>query len=367
MLETSVSECLFIVSEGARIALIADEPFLFVPTNQSLCSITPEAAALWSAFEAGLLIARYSEDEQSDILRVVSDLSAVGAVEELSSEDGPAPVVGAETLAFGDTTILVTFPDEELHQAIMPAFELLRVPRKATDEQIVLVRREGKIGVARRDGEVSWEAEDAALPLLKIAITEALLGQIEGMALHAATVFRNDRAMLLLGDPGAGKSTLSLWLHLADFELAGDDIAELHLDGSVRAFPFPVTLKRGAWAFFESRIEGIAGAPTHRRPDGKLARYLPIEVPEAGDSRYIGWIVVLDRRIGAAPAISPLTTPEIFSTLLGSAWSGSSALTPEGFEAISACIDGAHCVRLTYSNLDAAAEMLGRFCDGGNT
>lgn len=172
--------------------------------------------------------------------------------------------------------------------------------------------------------------------------------------------------MLLLGDAGAGKSTLALWLHGAGFALAGDDIAELSLDGTVYAFPFPVTLKPGSWPFFAGRHGDLDDLQTWRRPDGKQARYLPVGMPVADRSGKVGWIVVLDRKPGVTPAIEPLATTETFSTLLRSSWTGDSALTPEEFEGLSACIDGARCVRLTYSDLDAAAALLGRFCDGGD-
>lgn len=364
MLDASVPGTLIVTSEGTRLVRIAGEPLLFVSAHQSLCSITADAAALWPAFEAGMRLDDAAAQDQVDISRIISDLSSVGAVEVLSSEDGPALVAATETLGLGGTSVLVTFPDEELHQAMIPAFAHLRISPGATDEQVVMLRKGKRIGVARRDEEATWGAKDAALPLLKIALTEVLLDRNEGLALHTAILVRDDRAMLLLGEAGAGKSTLSLWLHRAGFALSGDDFAELRLDGTVRAFPFPVTLKPGAWPFFETRHGGLSSLPTYRRPDGKLARYLPIDEPSAGSIREVSWIVVLDRRSDATPAIEPLTTTETFSTLLRSAWSGDSNLEPEEFEGLAACIDGARCVRLTYSDLDVAEDMLGRFCDG---
>jgi len=370
MRDARVPGTLIVTSEGARLVRIAGEPLLFVPARQALCSVTAEAAALWPRLETGLGLGldEVAAEDEAQISRIVSDLSSVGAVETLSSEEGPAPVAVTETLALGDATVLVTFPDETLHAVLMPAFAPLRTAPGATDAQVVLVRKGARVGVARRDGDVRWGDEDEALPLLKIAITEGLLDLNAALALHAAVLVRNDRAMLLLGESGAGKSTLSLWLARAGFTLACDDFAELGLDGTVRAFSFPVTLKPGAWPLFAERHPELAEAPVFRRPDEKRARYLPLAEPWAGRARKVGWIVLLDRREGSAPAaapvLEPVATTETFSTLLSSAWSGDTALQPEEFEGLAACIDGARCVRLTYSDLDAAAGLLRRLCDG---
>ena len=88
-----------------------------------------------------------------------------------------------------------------------------------------------------------------------------------------------------------------------------------------------------------------------------------IEAAVAARPRKVGWIVVLDRREGAAPELRELPVAEAFGALLGSAWSGETRLAPEGFDGLAACIDGAACVRFTYSDLDAATAALTEFCD----
>ena len=57
------------------------------------------------------------------------------------------------------------------------------------------------------------------LPLL-----HAMLGACDLYVLHAAAVAWNDRALLLLGESGAGKTTLSLALARSGMSLLGDDL-----------------------------------------------------------------------------------------------------------------------------------------------
>lgn len=347
-----ISGRVLIATNGTRLAWMNGQPFLFVPERQSLCGFSADAADLWAALEEGLLL------DLDEAPAAVVDLIAVGAVDVLSTGEGEAPVAVTETLAIGGARILVTFPDVAMHAATMPAFAHLRVPPGPSDAQIVMLRDRNRVAAACRNGPASWGKPDQATPLLKIALTDVALDHVEGLALHAATVLRGGRAMLLLGEPGAGKSTLSLALHGAGFTIAGDDLAELGPGGRVRALPFAVTLKRGSWDLFGGRHDDIDRVQTFVRPDGKKARYLPVDAAASRIPQEVAWIVVLDRQKRGGPAIADLSGAEAFSALLESAWSGKTDLTPRGFAGLAACIDGARCVRLSYADLDAATGAL---------
>ena len=364
MAEAPASSSLLISTEGSWLAWIAGQPFLFVETLQSFCALRPDVATHWEAFETGVPESEVPEAEaMQDAFAVASDLMSVGAIAPLSHEEGVAPVAVTETLALGSSRILLTFEDDDLRRDMLPSFTHLRSHPGPTDEQIMVLRGRRRIGIARRNGPISWGRAEEAVPLLKIALTETMLDHLDGLALHVAMLVRHEKAMIVLGAPGAGKSTLALGLHCAGFDLAGDDLAQLRRDGTVQAMPFAVTLKHGAWKIFETRYHAVTSVETYHRPDGNKARYLPIDAAVSAQPRKVGWIVVLDRREGAAPELQPLPVAETFGALLGSAWSGDTRLAPEGFDGLAACIDGAVCVRFTYSDLDAATAALTEFCD----
>jgi hypothetical protein len=66
----------------------------------------------------------------------------------------------------------------------------------------------------------------SALWSLESALCEAILrSQVRWIAIHAATVYSGDSAVMLIGPSGVGKSTLSVALSRRGFALATDDVA----------------------------------------------------------------------------------------------------------------------------------------------
>ena len=73
------------------------------------------------------------------------------------------------------------------------------------------------------------------------------LGQKSWLLLHAASVEKDGRALILTGESGAGKSTLAALLGERGWRLMGDEFALLGLeDGLLRPFPRAISLKNGA-------------------------------------------------------------------------------------------------------------------------
>ena len=77
--------------------------------------------------------------------------------------------------------------------------------------------------------------------------------------LHAASVARGGRAVVLAGRSGDGKSTLTAKLMQAGWEYVTDEQVTLdELDRNVIPYPRPLTLRQGVWDLFE----GLGGERT---------------------------------------------------------------------------------------------------------
>jgi HprK-related kinase A len=162
------------------------------------------------------------------------------------------------------------------------------------------------------------------------------LGQKAWLLLHAASVEKDGRALILTGESGAGKSTLAALLGERGWRLMGDEFALLDpKSGALHPFPRAVSLKNGAIRVMEGevdadrfgpRLEGTPkGAIRHLRPNREAlarmddpARPALILFPRFGEA-------MAARGVGPAEAFMRLTQASTNYVALGRA--GFDALT----------------------------------------
>ena len=92
--------------------------------------------------------------------------------------------------------------------------------------------------------DVTVEDPWLALLALRNVLDEQMLKAAETTDLHASVVGRGDELLLLPGESGAGKTTLTLHLTTRGWSFGGDDVCPLDLgSGRVRALPRPIGLR----------------------------------------------------------------------------------------------------------------------------
>lgn len=127
---------------------------------------------------------------------------------------------------------------------------------------------------------------DAARFVLLRETAEHLCGWNEVAAVfHAGAVAQNEQALVLCGDSGQGKSTLTFGLVAAGCAYLADDHVPLHRNGrDVMAFPTAAGVKEGSWELPEIRaLQERYGLIPHSPREG--VRYLPLHqanAPEPG-------------------------------------------------------------------------------------
>ena len=102
------------------------------------------------------------------------------------------------------------------------------------------------------------------------------LGQKSFLLLHAASVEREGRALLMTGHSGAGKSTLAALLGERGWRFMGDEFALLDLDdGRLHPFPRAVSLKNESLGLFDGIDPGRLGPVLEGTPKGTIRHLRP--------------------------------------------------------------------------------------------
>ena len=188
------------------------------------------------------------------------------------------------------------------------------------------------------------------------------LGQRRWLLLHAATVERDGRALILTGESGAGKSTLAALLGERGWRLMGDEFALLDMhSGLLMPFPRAVSLKNGAIRVMEAEVpadrfgpllEGTPkGAIRHLRPNAAaLARMDEGAMPS----------LILFPRFGPAAAVRGVGQAEVFMRLT-QASTNYVALGRQGFEALTRLVRTNPALAIDYPDTGTAVGLVEDF------
>lgn len=185
------------------------------------------------------------------------------------------------------------------------------------------------------------------------------LGERRYLLLHAASVEKNGRALILTGESGAGKSTLAAWLGEHGWRFMGDEFALLEPDTGL-LFPFPraVSLKNESIAAmgdivaedrFGPRLEGTPkGTIRHIRPNADaVARMAEPAQP----------VLILFPRFGYPAEIRPVGPAEAFMRLT-QASTNYVAMGERGFDALTGLVQNCRGLALDYPDGAKAAELI---------
>ncbi len=180
---------------------------------------------------------------------------------------------------------------------------------------------------------------------------QVALGWQRHLLLHASSVERDGRAIIMVGESGSGKSTLAALLGEEEWRLMGDEFAFIDLaDGREWPFPRPVSLKNDAVAALTRHLPASRfGPPIAGTPKG-LIRHL---VPRADAIRRMHEPAVpallLFPRFGAPSGLHPIAPSEAFIRLTDSS-TNYVALGQHGFDTLDRLVRTIPAVSIGYAS-----------------
>lgn len=177
------------------------------------------------------------------------------------------------------------------------------------------------------------------------------------LLLHAAVLERHGRAIVLPGDPGAGKSTLTAALMLSGWRLLSDELTMIDRDdGLVMPLARPVSLKNHSIeiirAFDRHAVFGDVAVDTHK---GAVAHLRPSadSVARMAEKARPAHVIFPRWKAGAELSLRPRAKADAFMHNATHAFNYS-LLGRLGFELNAALIDACDCWDFEYSRLDDA-------------
>lgn len=178
---------------------------------------------------------------------------------------------------------------------------------------------------------------------------------------HAATVEKSGKAVILPGAPGSGKSTLGAAMVCRGWRLLSDEMALISLDdGLLRPFPRPISLKNESIDILRAYSDSaIIGEVIHDTAKGSVAH---MRVPRAsidnGRAPALPTVIAFPRyQSGSATQTTKLSKGQTLMRLIENCFNFP-VLGPQGFEVLAETVERCHCMAIEYDDMDQAMAII---------
>jgi HprK-related kinase A len=185
------------------------------------------------------------------------------------------------------------------------------------------------------------------------------LGQRRYLLLHASTVERDGRALLMTGESGAGKSTLAALLGERGWRFMGDEFALLDpATGRVHAFPRAVSLKNAAIDVVAAEVPvSRLGPVLAGTPKGTIRHLRPPEDAIERMDQPATPALLLFPRFGFAPALRGVGAAEVFVRLT-QASTNYVAMGEAGYNALRSLVEAIPACAIDYPDTATAIDLV---------
>lgn len=187
------------------------------------------------------------------------------------------------------------------------------------------------------------------------------LGWRRHLLLHASSVEKDGRVMVMTGESGSGKSTLAALLGERGWRLMGDEFALLDCaSGMILPFPRLVSLKNKAIGVVEREVGATRMGPLLRATaKGDIRHMIPDARAVAGMDEGGMPSLLLFPRFGHATDIRPVDPAEIFMRLT-QASTNYVALGESGFTALTRFVASVPARAIDFPSGEDALDMVDR-------
>jgi hypothetical protein len=173
---------------------------------------------------------------------------------------------------------------------------------------------------------------------------------------HASTISNNHQAIMLIGESGQGKSTLSAILMASGFNLIADDFTPvLAKNQSIYNYPSAISIKQGAFETLKNYIKDFDKLEVYQTKTSKgNIRYLPPQNGLTQDPMPCDKIVLVNYDINAQTCLEEVSIELVLKTLIPDSWLSPEAKNAEYFLN---WLEKITFYKLTYSDNDEVIKI----------
>ena len=220
----------------------------------------------------------------------------------------------------------------------------------------------------RRQVQLTFQGREPFLPLprsMAAPMLEAGLNWCVGnfahqyLVIHAATLERHGRALLMPAPPGSGKSTLCAALVTRGWRLLSDEFALVDVtSGALEPIARPVALKDQSVALLRDWAPDAFFGPEVDNSEGERVAYLrPAADHVRSTARALsGWIVIPKFTPGARVTLDPMSRARALLHLADNSFNYNFH-GRQGFDQLASIVDRAPCRVLRYPISRTAFEQ----------
>lgn len=185
------------------------------------------------------------------------------------------------------------------------------------------------------------------------------LGERRYLLLHASSVEKDGRVLIMTGESGSGKSTLSALLGHDGWRFMGDEFALIDTKtGLAHPFPRPVSLKGEAIALMRAALPKAQFGPVQRdTPKGDVCHLVPARAAIDAMDRPAKPALILFPRYGFAREMRGVGTSEAFVRLT-QASTNYTALGEAGFHALTTLVKTVPSCAIDYPDTKTAVALV---------
>lgn len=352
-------------------ALMDGRPILFSEKDQKIYELNTISALIWcKLLDQISLESIYRELAEFGIERHDATSSVRQALQqwldlelvEMKWKPGAGSAIQTN---LAQRTVRIGIANKEAMNRLESLFCVFGRGTDQTAIAIEILQLDGQMLFQNNRGGITRCQISGLAPAIKADLTERLIQDQPDFALHAASLTLEEKGLILCGEPGIGKSTLTLHLIDGGFRYCGDDIVLISPDGLAQGLPFAPTIKAGAWEAISRIRNDLEHAVVHDRADGMRLRYLPLTDVHEG-SFAPAWIIFLNRIAGTGADLTPLGQLETMSRVIGGSFAANGRMSQAAFAALKKILAGAKSFELTYGDAVQAARKLTDLCHGSS-